>query len=218
MHTTRAQSWTTLHSIVCRPSCATRYLQASCLRSPSTRLVLSDSPQEITLNLTPWQVPKLQRLPQPNKNVTQPDSYTLTQICKKIRSETLKLFYFTNTLVLEMSDFESHTSPILAPPLASATKLHHLHNLVGSEVVHSVRKGNINLQQHYLRSYSAFGLDPKASANLREIFYPSTTLNFFISIHLPIPKDSRIKKASLSPDFKSNGQPANLPLIGSSAW
>lgn len=104
-----------------------------------------------------------------------------------MRDETLKLFYFTNTLVLQVTDFENHNSPIFAPPLAEAKKLQYWRDLVGAEAVLAVRNVDVKLQYHYLGSGSEFALDQQASSILRCTFHPSAVLKIFISIHLPFP-------------------------------
>lgn len=130
----------------------------------------------------------MQRPDEPDQNVTQPNSYTLTQVCKMIRGETLKLFYFTNKLVLNMADFEDHVSPIFIPPRAGTEKLRVWRDLVGPVAVRSADHVDINLQYHYLGTGFKLELLDKAGAILRETFSQSTTLKFSITIHLPIPE------------------------------
>ncbi|CZT24364.1 uncharacterized protein RCC_10089 [Ramularia collo-cygni] len=88
-----------------------------------------------------------------------------------------------------MSDFEDHVSPILLPPRTAAQKLLTWRSLVGAEILQSARsRVFINLQYHYLGPGSKLLLDQKAAAILRETFSPSTTIEFSIKIHLPIPE------------------------------
>lgn len=151
-------------------------------------IVLYYEPQEIVLNLTKWQVPKMERAEQPNKNVTQ-YGIAITQICRAMRVETLKLYYFTNTLTLNMADFEDHVSPILAPPRRATEKLQIWHALAGAEAVKEVRKVNIMLHYHYLGPQSTLRLDSKAAAILKDVFHPDAVIRLHVTVHMPIPDD-----------------------------
>ncbi|KAI5357584.1 hypothetical protein Slin15195_G039440 [Septoria linicola] len=86
------------------------------LRNNSYEYVFNSEPREIMLNLTEWQIPYIARKgAAKQKNVTQ-HNIAITQTCRKVRNETLKLFYFGSSLSLNMADYEDHVSPIMAPP------------------------------------------------------------------------------------------------------